>query len=212
MDPGLEKLEFHRILEHVSALAGSPPGKKLVMSLQPAFDREAADTLRRETEHGARLLEFSIEPAVSGLEPLMATVTELDKGALALEPSLLRGTGEALLSMGRFASATAAVREDIPGILHEYSATLPDLGSLAGRLLRITTPDGDLSPSASPELKRLSRRIDSLRSSLSSRLSSICAKYAGTGILRDAPPHSALRQVRDPRFGRQKGFGEGPDP
>ncbi len=118
----------------------------------------------------------------------MATVTELDKGALALEPSLLRGTGEALLSMGRFASATAAVREDIPGILHEYSATLPDLGSLAGRLLRITTPDGDLSPSASPELKRLSRRIDSLRSSLSSRLSSICAKYAGTGILRDAPP------------------------
>ncbi len=44
MDPGLEKLEFHRILEHVSALAGSPPGKKLVMSLQPAFDREAADT------------------------------------------------------------------------------------------------------------------------------------------------------------------------
>lgn len=188
MDPGLEKLEFHRILEHVSSLAGSLPGKRLVMSIQPASNREDADILTRETVHGAQLLEFSIEPVVSGLEPLMTTVTDLEKGALALEPSLLRGTGEALLSMGRFASATAAVREDIPGILHEYSDSLPDLGTLAGRLLRITTPDGELSPSASPELKRLSRRIDSLRSSLSSRLSSICAKYAGTGILRDSPP------------------------
>ncbi len=188
MDPGLEKLEFHRILQRVASLAGSQPGKSLVMALQPASSREGSEVLRLETLHGARLLELSIEPGVSGLEPIITSVTDLENGALALEPFLLRGTGEALLSMERFASATAAVRDDLPGILHEYTEALPDLGDLAERLLRITTPDGELSPSASPELKRLSRRIDSLRSSLASRLSSICAKYAGTGILRDAPP------------------------
>lgn len=188
MDKGLRLLEFHKILEEVSQRAFTSPGKQLALDLAPSPDREGAEVLRMETLHASELIEEDIEPTLSSLEPLMEAAENLKAGAVALDPVLIRGTGQALSDMGVFFRATAAVPDRLQGVLHGYFSDLPDLHELAGKLIRITTPDGNLSPSASPELKRISRRIESLRSSLGSKLSSIISRYAGTGILRDSPP------------------------
>ena len=185
---GLRKLEFHRILETVASGARTPSGKKLVLELTPAGCRGDAEILRLETLHGAALLQASIEPVLSGVEAASEAIHELNAGAIALEPSLLRGTGVFLGDIADFSFKVLKVKQDLPGILHGPVSTLPDLSHISVKLIGITTPDGELSPSASPALRKITRRIETLRSSLSSRLSSICAGFAGTGIIRDAPP------------------------
>jgi len=185
---GLEKLEFHRILKTVADGAHTTAGKELVLDLVPAGTRAEAEGLRQETLHGAALLQASIEPVLSSVETASEAADELNAGAIALEPSLLRGAGSFLGDTAEFAGRVLKVREDLPGVLHDTISTLPDLTHLSLKLLGITTPDGELSPSASPALRKLTKRIESLRSSLSSRLSSICAGFAGTGVVRDAPP------------------------
>lgn len=187
-ETALQRLEFHKLLEKVAGKAFTPSGRKLVLGLVPAVSRDDAGRMRLETVHGAALLRKSTEPVLSSVEAASEAAKELEAGAIALEPVLLRGTGSFLGDMDRFVTRVAGVKEEVPGILHEYVDGLPRLPGLSTKLLGITTPDGELSPSASPELRKISRRLERLRSSLASRLSSICAGFAGTGIVRDAPP------------------------
>lgn len=188
MNHPLDKLEFKRILEIVRDHAGSQAGKKLVSSLMPATDRRRARILEDETLHAARLISAGIEPPVSNLQGIITSVAFLDKGAISLDPVHLRGAGEALSDMKEFAVGVNSSPEAVAGILDTSIAGIPELDPLFRMLLRITTPDGELASDASPELKKISRRIQSLRSSLAARLSAISSKLAGTGVLRDSPP------------------------
>ena len=188
MDTSLQKLEFPVLLERVSAFAVSEQGKVLAAALVPASTREDARLLIRETLHAGELIRCSVEPALSGIDGAESTSESLGKGAIALEPVLLRATGQFLCDMAGYSGKLHAVSVKNRGVIHEIVLDAPMLETLGRKLIRITTADGELSPSASPELKRLSSRIESLRSSLASKLSAIAARYAGTGILRDSPP------------------------
>lgn len=168
--------------------AGSPAGKKLVCSLLPATARDDARTLENETIHASELIGAGIEPPVSNLQGIIEAVESLGRGAIALEPSDLRSTGEALTDMRMFSQKVAGSSDSVEGILDSSISSIPDLDALSRMLLRITTADGELASDASPELKRISRRIQSLRSSLAAKLSKISARFAGLGVLRDSPP------------------------
>lgn len=188
MNHSLDKLEFKRILEKVRDLAGSQAGKKLVNSLMPATDRHRAGILEDETLHASRLISAGIEPPVSNLQGIITAVALLDKGAISIDPVHLRSAGEALSDMKEFSAGVNSSSEPVAGILDNSIAGIPRLEPLFRMLLRITTPDGELASDASPELKKISRRIQSLRSSLAARLSAISSRLAGTGVLRDSPP------------------------
>jgi len=187
MDSALDRLEFPRILSIVGGMAGSEAGKELVSRLRPATDRESARVLQEETLHAAQLLSIGVEPPVSNLQGIIEAAESIKNGAIALEPLSIRLTGEALADMKTFLERIRESSEAVSGILDELVYGLPRLETLSARLLRITTPDGELASDASPELKRITARIQSLRSSLSSKISAISARLAGSGILRDSP-------------------------
>jgi DNA mismatch repair protein MutS2 len=187
MDSSLDRLEFTRILTIVANLAGSEAGRDLVLRLRPAPDREGARILREETLHAAELISIGIEPPVSYLQGIIEAVDLINRGTIALEPVHLRCTGEALADMKAFLEKTGKSSDGVSGILDDVIGGLPMLESLSTRLIRITTPDGELASDASPELKRITGRIQSLRSSLSAKISAISARLAGSGILRDFP-------------------------
>jgi DNA mismatch repair protein MutS2 len=69
------------------------------------------------------------------------------------------------------------------------------LDELSGHLLAITTPEGDISPGASPDLLKLVNRENRLRRGLSRRVASIAARLSLAGVLRDSPP-----SIRNGRF------------
>ncbi len=174
--------------------AGSQAGKELVSSLLPATDRSRARILEDETLHAARLISAEIEPPVSNLQGIIAAVRSLDSGAISLDPLHLRSAGEALSDMKDFSARVGSSTDTVSGILDTSIASIPRLDPLFRMLLRITTPDGELASDASPELKRISRKIQSLRSSLAAKLSAISSRLAGTGVLRDSP--SSIRAGR----------------
>lgn len=184
----LRRLEFRSILEMAAEGASTEAGRGRVMSLEPAGDRETSRTLMLETLHASDLIGSSLEPALSSLGTAIETAGSLEDGSIALDPVLLRAAGSFMSDLIDFIGRADAAREEIPGVLHDLLGGVSLSRELSRHLLAITTPDGELSPSASPLLRKLARRMDSLRSSLSSRISSICADYASRGILRDAPP------------------------
>ncbi len=187
-DHSLQRLEFDKILEIVQSYAGSQPGRKLISRLLPADCREEAQLLRDETLHASKLISLEIEPPVSNLEGIIQAVAALRQGAIALDPFHLRSAGEALVDMAIFSKKFQNSADSEQGFLNPRIAKIPVLDSLSRMLLRITTADGELASDASPELKRLSKRIQSLRSSLAAKLSAVSSRLAGIGVLRDAPP------------------------
>lgn len=184
----LRRLEFRSILEMAAEGASTEAGRGRVMSLEPAEDRESSRILMLETLHASEFVDASLEPSFSSLETAIETAANLEDGSIALDPRLLRGAGSFMADILEFTGQASASRQDIPGVLHDLLGGISLSSELSRHLLAITTPDGELSQSASPLLRKLARRMDSLRSSLSSRISSICSEYASRGILRDAPP------------------------
>ena len=188
VDSSLHRLDFHKILEIVQNYAGSNVGRKLVSELLPATDRATSLIFQDETSHASRLISIGIEPPVSNLQGIIDAVESIGFGAIALEPFHLRSAGEALSDMKMFSERVSTSVESVTGILDDPISQIPHLDALFRMLLRITTADGELAPDASPELKRISRKIQSLRSSLAARLSAISSRLAGIGVLRDSPP------------------------
>ena len=188
MHQSLYRLEFHRILEIVQNYAGSKAGKELVSNLLPATNRASARILEDETLHASQLISVGIEPPVSNLQGIIEAIEFLGRGAIALEPIYLRSAGEALCDMKVFSEKATNSSDSVAGILDLPISGIPLLDNLSRMLIRITTADGELASDASSELKRLSRRIQSLRSSLAARLSAISSRLAGIGVLRDSPP------------------------
>ncbi len=187
MFDSLNKLEFQNILTMVQNLAGSKAGKILINKQLPATDRKTAFELSEETFHAAKLIHLSIEPRLSRLQDLINAVTLLRDGAIALEPVDLRMVGFALLDMSDFKNQLSTSEEDTSGILDSLFQEILNLDTSAKYFIKITTSDGELSPNASPELKRITGRINSLRTSLAAKLSKISSRLKANGVLRDSP-------------------------
>ncbi|PIE53090.1 hypothetical protein CSA37_03045 [Candidatus Fermentibacteria bacterium] len=195
MKVSLEKLDFSGILRRVSEYTSTQQGKDKVLSILPAENRNDASLLQSETIHAALLSGSSVKPSLGGVDIANTAMNQLAKGAIALEPIHLRGAGILLRDVREFSQKLEEVKDDAPGVLHRRLPDVSALVTFSEKLLRITTPDGELSSCASPELKKLSSRLESLRSGISSRLNAIAARYAGSGTLRDSPP-----TIRSGRF------------
>jgi DNA mismatch repair protein MutS2 len=197
-DSQLRRLEFGKVLEEVSGLASSSEGGRAVRSLLPAWEPEHSRELREETVCASSLLSAGLRPPCSGLDALSSVLGFLSSGATVLESSGLRVVGEVLAAFNRFSASleSAAIERFDTGPLEGTLGSLPgSLNGLAGRLLSITTPDGGLSPNASPELARLSRKVDGLQRKLGARIEKIAVALASRGLLRDSPP-----TLRDGRY------------
>lgn len=190
MTASLRRMEFPELLERVAAHAGSSSGAVRTRLLKPAADRDTALRLRRETEACALLTGKGITPPAGLIDEAAVAIAKLEAGAIVLDPHELRDIGMLVREWVSFASSVrVAAEEDCPiDAIEDILERLPGCGDLAGRLLRITTPDGELSPKASPELARLSAAVERKRRRLSSRLSGLADRLGTKGHLRDAPP------------------------
>ncbi len=188
MTPDLARLEYDRVLAAAAAFAGSGRGAALISSLEPAWSPAASDRLRDLTVAAREVMETCTSFPGRVADDLGEAVESLGGGAVTLEPRLLRSTGEALRSIAGFLGKAAEFPEGAAAVLSPLAGSLPDLPGVAAELLRITTPDGGISPDASPLLARLNRSAARLRDSLSKTAARLAGRYASEGVARDAPP------------------------
>ena len=163
----IRELEFDQILEQVSQLAASEPGRRYVLALEPSADRAAVVEELEAVDEARRLL---------GEYPELRFRTPLDKkfldrvrtqGAI-LEPELLIGLRDTYDTVDEVRAIAKRQVASYPRVLGPCS-TLAYHQYLHHQLRRVFTPRGDISDDASPELAALRRhqrslvkRIDSL--------------------------------------------------
>jgi DNA mismatch repair protein MutS2 len=188
MIASLERIEYSDLLERVAALASSSAGVREVMALSPATSREEVSRLRAETEACAELAEKGIAPPTASLDTTVAATAKLTAGAIVLDPAELRTVGDSLSEWRCFSRSVLDEEGALPEALSGFITRLPDCAALSTELLRITLPDGSLSPKASRELARLSSKVDLHRRKLSGKLSKMATDLHTRGYLRDAPP------------------------
>lgn len=192
--PGIpEPLEFSRILSDVAGGCLCEQGAIRVLGLEPAASPERALELRTETEEAEMLSAMGLRPPVENTRVLGESLTLLGKGAIYLEPLQLRGVGLAASGFSAFRSAAcAACPPAVP--LGSHVSGLPVLEGLVAHLLCITTPEGELSPGASPRHARLFSQVERMRRDMAARVAELASRYASSGALRDSPP--SLRNGR----------------
>ncbi len=197
MTSPMRSLEFERVLQEIAGRARSSSGKSAVMELEPAWESAGARQLSRETLAAAAMLQEGLENPAGRNDDLIGICTDLADGVLVLEPFQLRTAGLALQEQSSFLNEVNARCANILELdaLKDLIGALPVMDDLSRHLLHLTTVEGDLSPSASSELTRLSRTVGRLKKKLSARIESIFSSLSGKNVLRDMPP-----TIRDGRY------------
>ena len=196
MNGPVSSLEFGKVLERISLGVQSTGGREAVMRLRPGWEPAGSAGLRKQTDTASGLLAEGVRIKAAGNDDLLEVCSRLREGTLVLDASLLRAAGLALQDQRSFLDSVDSAR-DLPedglalNALMEPLRAVPELGR---RLLSMTTPEGELAPSASVELARLLKQVDSLKRKLSGRIDSIYSSMSKRGVLRDMPP--TLREGR----------------
>lgn len=197
MNNSLFRLEYHLVLKEIANRAVSRMGQEKAEALQPGWNSETSSRLQAETESAAFILEQGIHPPCGNLDELKGITDSIDSGIIIFSPLQLRNTGNVLGEMDQFVRyfEKAAVQSERLLPLQNYCNRIPRLSKLSGKLLRMTTPEGDLSPDASSELTRLTKKADRLERNLSNRINKISVTLSRDNVIRDFPP-----TLRDGRY------------
>ncbi|MCK4672051.1 MAG: hypothetical protein KAT47_05850, partial [Candidatus Aegiribacteria sp.] len=197
MNNSLFRLEYHLVLKEIANRAISSMGQEKAEALQPGWNFETSSRLQAETESAAFILEQGIHPPSGSLDELKEITDSIDSGIIIFSPLQLRNTGNVLREMDQFIQSLEKVAVEGERLLplQSYCDRIPRLSELSGKLLRMTTPEGDLSPDASPELTRLTKKADRLERNLSKRINKISASLSQKNVIRDLPP-----TLRDGRY------------
>jgi DNA mismatch repair protein MutS2 len=182
MSYSLEILEYQSLLDLAARYAQTPMGAQRMQQLRP-FDNslELDDSLTALTEAMILNEEKQITWSFSGLGDPTAAVAILRIRNTALEANLLLEIAR-VCSQALFARSTLQTEKDSSPVLWRMVEYLPP--SLLGAIDRINKkllPGGEIDDSASPELARLRREINSQRARLTRSLES-AMRSAGTAI------------------------------
>jgi DNA mismatch repair protein MutS2 len=197
MNNSLLRLEYHLVLKEIANRAISSMGQEKAEALQPGWDSDTSIRLQAETESAAFILEQGIHSPSGNLDELKEITDSIDSGIIIFSPLQLRNTGNVLREMDQFVRSFEKIAVEGSRLLalQSYCDRIPRLLKLSGRLLGMTTPEGDISPDASPELTRLTKKADRLERNLSKRINKISASLSQENVIRDFPP-----TLRDGRY------------
>jgi len=160
-DPAtLSRLEWQRVLDCLAAQAATARGaERLRADDFPPTHGSVRERLAQTSEARA-LVDQGREPSFGGVADLRAELSQLGRGR-----TLTAGELAKLLAT---LEAARRVRESLTGNaasaprLAVLAETLPELHALERALAEVITPAGEIREDASPDLRRLRRRVREL--------------------------------------------------
>ncbi|MBL8185887.1 MAG: endonuclease MutS2, partial [Blastocatellia bacterium] len=174
MSFSLDTLEFPRLLELVSRNAQTPMGVDRFADLRPRIDRRELDRDISAISETMRLNEEKqVSWSFSGLQDPSDAVAILQIRNATLEPNLLLEIAR-VCSQAQFSRSSIQPEKDFAPTLWSIVENIPPalLGVLAN-INKKLLPGGEVDDSASPELARIRRDINSQRTRLTRSLESV---------------------------------------
>jgi len=189
----VETLQLEKLLDLISRNAQTPMGRDFVLGIRPISSRVELDRDLRMIEEAIVLKHEEVVWNFSELlEPNDAIALLKIKNSSA-EPSILRELAR-LLSQALFAKDEIRKEKQIALTLWQIVETLPkELADLAAKINKKILPSGEIDDSASTELSRIRREINSQRAKLTKSLEGLMR--SNTNAIQDE-----IVTVRNERF------------
>jgi DNA mismatch repair protein MutS2 len=194
MSYSLDTLEFPRLLDLIARNAQTPMGAGRIRTLKPIESKlELANALNAVRETITLAEEKQVTWSFSGLEDPSETVSILRIENAALDPNALleiaRVANQALFAR----SAIQPEKEVAPTLWQIVEEVPPTLLGAVNEITKRILPGGEIDDSASSELARLRREINTQRQRLTRSLEA-AMRAAGTAI------QDEIVTVRNDRF------------
>jgi DNA mismatch repair protein MutS2 len=158
-------LEFGEVLDLVRSRAPSSLGRDALERLAPSPRRDIVLVRQQETTEMRSLRAEGKEPSWGGSQDVSRELEELRAEESWIEPSALNRVAE-------FAEASAGVKKTVRASaaeapsLAEIAGTIPPLDRIAVAIRQAVTEKGEVADDASPELRRIRRKLEQTRREL----------------------------------------------
>jgi DNA mismatch repair protein MutS2 len=192
-DPAtLGRLEWPRLIERLAGQAVTERGTEACRQTLFASDLEGVRALLGETTEARGLLDAEEGMPLEGIVDLRPIVAGAIRGQTQPAPELF-GVLATLQAGGRVRAFLSVRSERVPS-LADHAAAIPELGTLRRELERAVTREGELRDDASPELRRIRRRIRELEGEIDRRMAAKIKDPAVVPHLQDR--YSTAREGR----------------
>ena len=165
----LERLEWPRLAQWLAREAATPRGAEACRGDLFALTPEAARERLAETSEMRGLLDAGEELPLSGVHDLRETQAALRRGSLLAASDLAQVY--TTVQAGMRVRAFLRTRVEHAPRMSALAQTGLELKALERKLERVLTPEGELRDDASPELKRVTRRVRDLEREVQRRMS-----------------------------------------
>ena len=190
----LKTLEYFKIIDRLTGLAGSEPGKDKCRQLRPVSDIEEITRLQQETQDALTRIYAKGSLSFSGIHDIRASIRRL-------EISSCMGAGE-LMHISSVLTATQHVQnygigaDDAPrDSLSERFELLEPLNIVNKEILRCIISEDEIADDASAGLRSVRRQIKATNDKIRDQLNSIVNSKDTQMVLQDN-----LITMRDGRY------------
>ncbi|MBE5847730.1 MAG: endonuclease MutS2 [Lachnospiraceae bacterium] len=167
---GLKILEFHKVIEQLTAFASSDPGKEKCRHLLPETDLPTIEQAQLETADALSRLFRKNPPSFSGNSDLTFLVKSLEIGSILSSGELLK-IASLLECTGRIRSYGKTEKdEEIEDSLTGYFRLLEPLTHLLNEIRRCILEEDVFADDASPNLKKIRKSMQSVGSRVHTQL------------------------------------------
>ncbi len=175
-EKALRTLEYNKIIDKLSSLAGTSFGKELCANLLPSSDIEAIRKLQRETTDALSRNLRRGSVSFGGIHDIRPSVIRLKIGSSLSASELLHISSDldATLRLKAYGGYTGKDSgEQAEDSLTEYFSNLEPLTTLNNEIKRCIISEEEIADDASPALKSVRRAIRNANDKIHSELSSI---------------------------------------
>lgn len=175
-EKALRTLEYFKIIDKLSALAGTGYGKELCAHLKPSSDIKLIERLQKETSDALSRIQRKGSISFSGIHDIRPSIMRLKVGSTlgAVELLHISSDLDAALRIKAYGGYTGKDGDlSAEDSLTEYFAGLEPLSPLNNEIKRCIISEEEIADDASSSLKTVRRSIRNTNDKLHSELSQI---------------------------------------
>lgn len=172
-EKALKTLEYTKVIDQLTDLAGSQPGKELCRALLPSSDLEEIRRMQKETSDALSRIYQKGSISFSGVKDVRGSLKRLEIGSILSIPELL-SICKLLETCNRVkAFSRRENAEDLQDSLDPIFEELMPLTPLANEIRRCIISEEEISDDATPALRQIRRSIKMTNDKVHSQLSSM---------------------------------------
>jgi DNA mismatch repair protein MutS2 len=177
-------LELDKILQRLSAFAGSVDAKEMILALEPQSDLDDAQRLQQQTVDAHMLMARFGGPSFGGLKNVNNALSRANAGSVLSMRELLDIAG--VLRTIRGISEWRSSNSGVPCAIDVYFDALTPNKYLEEKIMQCIISDDEMSDNASPALRDIRRKIRAASSRVREQLDKLIRSSHYQKYLREA--------------------------